>query len=149
MGDSLHFGTWTVPSILVIAADPDARHLLATALQKGDFRVAVAADPSAVEEFINTGGVDLLVLDMTLPNQDGLNLCARLRNDGSSLPLIMFSAQDPEQDRILGLNAGADDYLIQPFSARELVARIRALLRRCRARAPFQPACECRAPPSA
>jgi len=125
-------GTWAVPQIVIISADADVRGLLATYLQESAFRVTVAADVAAMEEFIHTGAVDLLILDMMLPNYDGLDLCKRLRTGGNDIPLIMFSSRNRERDRVLGLDAGADDYLIHPFSGRELVARIRALLRRCR-----------------
>lgn len=125
-------GTWATPQILIITADAGAGGLLATYLQESAFRVTVAADGAAMEEFIHTGAVDLLILDMVLPNYDGLDLCKRLRTGGSDIPLIMFSSRNRERDRVLGLDAGADDYLIQPFSGRELVARIRALFRRCR-----------------
>ncbi len=132
---------WVLPQVLIITVDSGVR-ALATHLQESAFRVTFASQVLGMEEFINTGQVDLLVLDMMLPDHDGLDLCRRLRAHGNDVPLIMFSGRGREQDKVLGLEAGADDYLTQPFGGRELVARLRALLRRCRISPPTRPATE-------
>src|SRR4051794_5849540 len=98
-------------------------------LRKEGFEVAVCGNgPEALEEF-NRGGADLVLLDLMLPGLSGLEVCRQLRQK-SDVPVIMLTAKDAEVDKVVGLEIGADDYVTKPFSARELLARIRAVLRR-------------------
>ena len=118
-----------IPHILIVDDDREIRELLAGFLCKHGYRVATAADGRAMLQQLDGGRFDLIVLDLMLPGEDGLSLCRRLRVE-SSLPIIMLTALDEETDRIIGLEMGADDYLTKPFSPRELLARIKAVLRR-------------------
>jgi two-component system OmpR family response regulator len=115
--------------ILVVDDDSEIRELLAHFLREHGFRVNVAADGVALFEQLRQGEPDLVVLDLMLPGEDGLSLCRRLTAD-HSVPIIMLTAVAEEADRIVGLEMGADDYLTKPFNPRELLARIRAVLRR-------------------
>ncbi|MDP6566644.1 MAG: response regulator [Alphaproteobacteria bacterium] len=117
------------PHILVVDDDREIRDLLARFLRKHGYRVDVAADGRAMLEHLDGGRFDLVVLDLMLPGEDGLSLCRRVRVE-SHLPIIMLTAIGEETDRIIGLEMGADDYLAKPFNPRELLARIRAVLRR-------------------
>ena len=117
------------PHILIVDDDREIRDLLARFLKKHEYRVDVAADGRAMMQAIEAGRFDLVVLDLMLPGEDGLSLCRRLRAT-SSLPVIMLTAVSEETDRIVGLEMGADDYLTKPFNPRELLARIKAVLRR-------------------
>ena len=117
------------PHILVVDDDREIRSLVSQLLRKHDFRVTDAADGREMFQILETGRFDLVVLDLMLPGEDGLSLCRRIRA-GSSLPIIMLTAMGEETDRIVGLEMGADDYLPKPFNPRELLARIRAVLRR-------------------
>lgn len=118
-------------SILVVDDDHEIRGLLAEYLEKHGYRVTTAADGTQMEGALRVDGspVDLVVLDLTLPGEDGLDLCRKLRTH-SALPVIMLTARGESYDRILGLETGADDYLTKPFEPRELLARIRSVLRR-------------------
>ena len=119
--------------ILVVDDDPDIRSLLREYLERQGLRVSTAADARQMRAMLASGGVDLVVLDLMLPGEDGLSLCRDLRaRDVDPLPVLMLTARSDESDRILGLEMGADDYLTKPFAARELLARIRAILRRTR-----------------
>ncbi len=118
------------PHILVDADDRDIRELLARFLGKHGYRVSVAADGRAMAGALNDWHIDLVVLDIMLPGEDGLTLCRNLRAANSALPIIMLTAMGEETDRIVGLEMGADDYLAKPFNPRELLARIKAALRR-------------------
>lgn len=120
------------PCILVVDDDREIRALLAEYLDEHGFRTMTAADGAAMWRALDDGRVDLVVLDLTLPGEDGLTLCRTLRAR-SSLPVIMLTARGAPLDRILGLEMGADDYLTKPFEPRELVARIRNVLRRTQA----------------
>lgn len=119
--------------ILIADDEPTVREVVRRYLEREDFEVVEAADgPSALAE-VGKGGIDLLVLDLMLPGIDGVELTHRLRQPGSGsegLPIIMLTAKTTEHDRIEGLEAGADDYVTKPFSPQELVARVRAVLRR-------------------
>jgi two-component system OmpR family response regulator len=115
--------------ILIVDDDSEIRDLLARFLDKHGFRVTTAADGHNMRQQLENGRFDLVVLDIMLPGEDGLSLCRRLRNE-SKLPIIMLTALGEETDRIVGLVMGADDYLAKPFSPRELLARIKAVLRR-------------------
>jgi DNA-binding response OmpR family regulator len=119
------------PSILVVDDDPKLRDLLAQYLGREGFRVRTANDGNAMDQLIAESSPDLLVLDLMLPGEDGLSIARRLRS-GTDIPVIILSARGDEVDRIVGLEVGADDYLAKPFSPRELLARIRAVLRRQR-----------------
>jgi two-component system OmpR family response regulator len=121
----------TSQSILVVDDDHEIRGLLAEYLEKHGYRVTTAADGTQMEDALRVDGspVDLVVLDLTLPGEDGLDLCRKLRTH-SALPVIMLTARGESYDRILGLETGADDYLTKPFEPRELLARIRSVLRR-------------------
>jgi len=115
--------------ILVVDDDPEIRELLAHFLREHGFRVSAAADGDAMFERLHEHQPDLVVLDLMLPGEDGLSLCRRL-STSHSVPIIMLTAVAEEADRIVGLEMGADDYLTKPFNPRELLARIRAVLRR-------------------
>jgi two-component system phosphate regulon response regulator OmpR len=116
--------------ILVVDDDARLRDLLQRYLGEQGFDVRVAADGTAMGRLLARNAVDLIVLDLMLPGEDGLALCRRLRGTGESVPIIMLTARGDEVDRIVGLEMGADDYLPKPFNPRELVARINAVLRR-------------------
>jgi len=117
------------PHILVVDDDREIRDLLSRFLRKHGYRVDTAGDGRAMAQALTAGRFDLLVLDLMLPGEDGLSLCRKVRQT-SDLPIIMLTAMGEEADRIVGLEVGADDYLGKPFNPRELLARIRAILRR-------------------
>lgn len=117
------------PHVLFVEDDPEIRGLVADFLNQSGFRVTVAQDGEEMDRLISADKVDLLILDIMLPNEDGLSLCRRVRAEGN-LPVIMLTARGSEIDRVVGLEMGADDYLTKPFGTHELVARVRALLRR-------------------
>jgi two-component system response regulator RegX3 len=118
-----------VTRLLVIEDEPSISEPLAYMLEKEGFEVAVAATgPAGVEEF-GRSGADLVLLDLMLPGLSGTEVCRALRQT-SSVPIIMLTARDSEVDKVVGLELGADDYVTKPFSHRELLARIRAVLRR-------------------
>jgi two-component system, OmpR family, response regulator len=122
------------PHILVVDDDQEIRELLARFLGKHGLRVSVAGDGRAMAGALNDWRIDLVVLDVMLPGEDGLTLCRNLRAGNSALPIIMLTAMGEETDRIVGLEMGADDYLAKPFNPRELLARIKAVLRRAKGR---------------
>jgi len=115
--------------ILVVDDDPGLRELLQEYLTSQGYDVDVVADGVAMEQYLLQHRVNLVILDLMLPGEDGLSLARKLRARGS-LPIIMLSARGEDVDRIIGLEVGADDYLAKPFNPRELLARIRAVLRR-------------------
>ncbi len=117
------------PHILVVDDDRDIRELVARYLSEHGLRVQVAADGREMHQMLADWSIDLIVLDLMLPGEDGLSLCLRLRAT-SNIPIIMLTAMGEETDRIVGLEMGADDYLAKPFNPRELLARIKAVLRR-------------------
>jgi len=117
------------PHILVVEDDGEISRLVARYLRDNDCRVSLACDGREMGRIMEANRIDLIVLDIMLPGEDGLSLCRRLRQD-SSIPVIMLSAKGEEVDRIVGLEMGADDYLAKPFNPRELLARVRAVLRR-------------------
>lgn len=116
-------------SILVVDDDPKLRELLARYLGQEGFEVATVGDAREMDAYLAQGRADLLVLDLMLPGEDGLSIARRIGADGR-LPIVMLSARGEDVDRIVGLEVGADDYLPKPFNPRELLARIRAVLRR-------------------
>jgi len=118
--------------ILVVDDEARIREVLLYALQKEWFRVSAVADGKAALEAVEAGGIDLVVLDVMLPELDGLEVCRRIRAKGR-VPILFLSARGEEIDRIVGLELGGDDYLTKPFSPRELVARVRAVFRRVEA----------------
>ncbi len=118
-----------LPHILVVEDDRDISALVTRYLRSNECRVTVASDGRNVDRLIDESRIDLVVLDLMLPGEDGLSVCKRLRAR-SHVPIIMLTAKGDEVDRILGLEMGADDYLSKPFNPRELLARIRAVLRR-------------------
>ena len=117
--------------ILVVDDDAEIRALLREYLQKQGYRVTAVADGKALRATVETSRPDVIVLDLMLPGEDGLSLCRGLRAH-SDVPIIMLTARGEETDRIVGLEMGADDYLAKPFSPRELLARIKSVLRRTR-----------------
>ncbi|WP_182084408.1 response regulator transcription factor [Aureimonas sp. ME7] len=116
--------------ILVVDDDADIRELLGRYLEGQGFDVMLASGARECERAAAGGGIDLVVLDVMMPDGSGLDVCRRLRNERPSLPVILLTALKEDVDRIIGLELGADDYLGKPFNPRELVARIRAVLRR-------------------
>ena len=121
----------TQDHILIVDDDAEIRALLGDYLRKNGYRASAAADGKAMRTALARGKVDLIVLDLMLPGEDGLTLCRELRV-ASDMPVIMLTARGEETDRIVGLEMGADDYLAKPFSPRELLARIKSVLRRYR-----------------
>ncbi|MEM7343522.1 MAG: response regulator transcription factor [Chloroflexota bacterium] len=115
--------------ILVVDDEPKIVKLAQDYLERGGFRVVVAADGQAALTVARHERPDLVVLDLNLPGMDGLDVCRTLRRE-SDVPIIMLTARVEETDRLIGLELGADDYITKPFSPRELVARVRAVLRR-------------------
>jgi two-component system OmpR family response regulator len=126
------------PHVLVVDDHREIRDLVSRALAKEGFRVSVAADGKAMRKTLADARIDLILLDLMLPGEDGLALCRALRAT-SNIPIIMLTAKGEEVDRVIGLEMGADDYLPKPFGSRELVARIRAVLRRSLGRAAAEP----------
>jgi len=116
--------------IVVVDDDPDLRELIGRLLKDGGYDVAALPDGRELLREIARGAPDLLILDVMLPGADGFDLCRQLRQHGHDLPIIMLTARDEEIDRVLGLELGADDYVTKPFSGREMLARIKAVLRR-------------------
>jgi len=121
-----------LPHVLAVDDDPTIRELVVDYLGQNEFRVTAVADGRAMREVIAQEVVDLIVLDLKLKSEDGMTLARGLR-DESTIPIIMLTGRADEADRVMGLELGADDYLTKPFSPRELLARIRTVLRRRRA----------------
>ncbi len=119
--------------ILIVDDDREIRELVSTYLTKNGLRVTVVPDGRHMRSFLDVNSVDLIVLDVMMPGDDGLVLCRELRaGKHKATPVLMLTARSDETDRIVGLEMGADDYLAKPFAARELLARIKAVLRRTR-----------------
>jgi two-component system response regulator MprA len=116
--------------LLVVDDDEAVRHSLAHALRRDGFEVALAADGASALEQLAEGRHAAVVLDVLMPEPNGLEVCAQLRRRGDRTPILMLTARDLVADRVAGLDAGADDYLVKPFALDELRARLRALLRR-------------------
>jgi two-component system OmpR family response regulator len=117
------------PHILVVDDHREIRDALAKYLEKNGMRATTAANAAAMDAALAVGAYDLIVLDVMMPGEDGLSVCRRLRAKGN-MPILMLTALGDETDRIVGLEVGADDYLPKPFNPRELLARIKAILRR-------------------
>lgn len=118
-----------LPHILVVEDDREISALIARYLRANDYRVMVTGSGRGIDDLMQASRIDLVVLDLMLPGESGLSICKRLRTT-TQVPIIMLTARSDEIDRILGLEMGADDYLAKPFNPRELLARIRAVLRR-------------------
>lgn len=122
-----------VDHVLIVDDDREIRDLVSAYLKKNGLRVTIAADGRQMRSFLETDRVDLIVLDIMMPGDDGLVLCRELRGGKhKTTPVLMLTARNDETDRVVGLEMGADDYLAKPFAARELLARIKAVLRRTR-----------------
>ncbi len=119
-------------TILVVDDDADIRELIVGQLAQENYRLLSAANLGELRQTLRDHAVDLIVLDLNLPDGDGLTLCRELRGEGSDVQIIMVTARGSAIDRVLGLELGADDYLTKPFEPRELLVRIRNLLRRGR-----------------
>jgi len=119
-------------AILVVDDDPPVLRMLERTLVAEGYEVRSAADGGAALAAVERSVPDLLVLDVAMPGVDGLAVCRRLRAKGLAVPILLLTARDAVGDRVAGLDAGADDYLVKPFAADELLARVRALLRRGR-----------------
>jgi phosphate regulon transcriptional regulator PhoB len=120
--------------VLIVEDEPDIRSLLAFHLEREGYLLTVARNGEEAIRAAHASPPDLVLLDLMLPEMDGLEVCRRLRRDPATqaVPIVMLTARGDEVDRVLGLELGADDYVVKPFSPRELVARIRAVLRRTR-----------------
>jgi DNA-binding response OmpR family regulator len=116
--------------VLVVEDEPELLVLMGRALERGGFAVDVASDLAQAAGLLEAAPYEILVLDLNLPDGDGLTLLRQLRAGGSRLPVLILTARDGVEDRVAGLDTGADDYLVKPFHMAELIARIRALLRR-------------------
>jgi DNA-binding response OmpR family regulator len=119
-----------MPRILVVEDEPSLLDSLRRGLIEEGYEVSVAGTLSAARGIVADGSIDAVLLDLMLPDGDGLEFCRKLRNVSKSIPVLMATARDTVDDRVTGLDAGADDYLIKPFAFDELLARLRALLRR-------------------
>ena len=126
-----------VPHILVVDDDREIRSLLRDFLEKNGLRATAVGDGAEARRMLAQSHVDLVVLDLMLPHESGLAICRELRTT-STIPIIMLTALGEEVDRVVGLEVGADDYLPKPFSPRELLGRIRAVLRRTQQGAPLE-----------
>jgi two-component system copper resistance phosphate regulon response regulator CusR len=116
--------------ILLVEDEPDAARMLAKGLREQTFAVDIAADGESALEQAELNDYDLVILDVLLPGKDGFEVCREMRAAGSATPILMLTARDAVEDRIEGLDTGADDYLTKPFNFHEMLARVRALLRR-------------------
>jgi two-component system response regulator MprA len=120
----------TSSRVLVVDDDPDVRDSLSRALRYAGYQVITAVHGGEALDLVARSPVDLIVLDVLMPILDGLDACRRLRERGDATPVLVLTARDSVDDRVTGLDAGADDYLVKPFALGELQARVRALLRR-------------------
>jgi len=123
----------TAAHVLAVDDDPSVRQMIVDYLCDNDIRVTALPSGKQIADVMARDTIDLLVLDLRLPGEDGMEIARRLRVESPGLPIIMLTGRKDEADRVMGLELGADDYLTKPFSPRELLARIRALLRRSRA----------------
>jgi two-component system, OmpR family, response regulator len=123
-------------SILIVDDDPEIRRLLVDYLTRNGMESIAARDGREMWKELDRHAIDLIVLDLMLPDTDGLSLCRELRARSRNVPVLMLTARGEETDRIIGIEMGADDYLVKPFNPRELLARIKMVLRRTRALPP-------------
>ena len=128
----------SLPRILIIEDERPLAEAIEFSLEKDGFEVEIALDGESGWRKCQGGAYDLILLDLMLPGIDGMEICRRIRGEGAT-PVIMLTAKDSDVDKILGLEMGADDYVTKPFNMRELVARVRAVLRRARAEEPQRP----------
>lgn len=128
--------------ILVVDDDLRLRSLLERYFKEQGYTVKAAADAEQMDRFLERENYHLIVLDLMLPGEDGLSICRRLRASDNPIPIIMLTAKGDDVDRIIGLELGADDYLAKPFNPRELLARVKAVLRRHTAELPGAPSGE-------
>jgi len=119
----------SLPHILIVDDEPSIRNPLADYLKLKGFRIQTTESAAEARKILGMTSIDLLVLDIMMPGEDGLSLCRHLR-DTKDIPIILLTAMADESDRIVGLEMGADDYVVKPFNPRELLARIKAVLRR-------------------
>src|SRR2546430_6178476 len=126
-------GATAATHVLAVDDDPSVRQMIVDYLSDNDIRVTALASGKQIAEVMARDTIDLLVLDLRLPGEDGMEIARKLREDTAGLPIIMLTGRKDEADRVMGLELGADDYLTKPFSPRELLARIRTVLRRRRA----------------
>ncbi|OBS10956.1 response regulator [Acidihalobacter prosperus] len=119
-----------MPKLLIVDDDPRLRNMLQRYLEEQGFDARAVGDAAHMDRLLQREHFDLLLLDVLMPEEDGLSVCRRLRQTSPTLPIIMLTARGELPDKVLGLELGADDYLSKPFEPRELVARIRAVLRR-------------------
>jgi len=117
------------PTILIVEDDPEISRLVADFMRREGFHVDCTDNGKAMDAVLQRSRPDLLILDLMLPGEDGLSICRRLRAS-DNIPILMLTAKNDEVDRVVGLELGADDYLVKPFAPRELLARVRAILRR-------------------
>ncbi len=122
--------TEQLPRILVVDDEPAVQSALSRALALERYEVALADDGREALERLGSAAYEAVILDIAMPYVDGLEVCRRLREGGDRTPVLMLTAREEVDDRVAGLDAGADDYLVKPFALRELLARVRALLRR-------------------
>src|SRR5512136_1807322 len=119
-----------LPNVLVVEDDREVRNLIGRYLRENAISVGIVQDAHEMDRYLAKNRVDLIVLDLMLPGEDGLSVCRRLRAGNDLTPIIMLTAKVEDVDRIVGLEVGADDYLPKPFNPRELLARVNAVLRR-------------------
>src|SRR5215475_10249791 len=122
--------------VLLVEDEPNAARMLAKGLREQTYAVDIAPDGEAAIYQASVNDYDLIILDIMLPHKDGIEVCRELRGAGLTIPILILTARDAVQDRISGLDTGADDYLTKPFDFHELLARARALLRRGQALRP-------------
>ena len=120
----------TLPKIIVLDDEAELRNMLQRFLSSQGFEVRVVENGKRLDRYLQREPYDLLVLDWMMEPEDGLSVCKRLRAEGQTLPILMLTAKGDPVDKVIGLETGADDYLAKPFLPQELVARVRALLRR-------------------
>jgi two-component system OmpR family response regulator len=131
--DACNVSTGLTAHILAVDDDPSVRQMIVDYLGDNEIRVTAVPSGEQIDEVMARDTIDLVVLDLRLPGEDGMEIAGKLRAESPGLPIIMLTGRKDEADRVMGLERGADDYLTKPFSPRELLARIRALLRRSRA----------------
>jgi len=130
-------GNSTAAHVLVVDDDSSIRSLVSDYLTQNDFRVTAVGTGREMLDLLGGEIIDMIVLDLRLPGEDGMQLARRLRDGASRIPIIMLTGRSDEADRVMGLEFGADDYVTKPFSPRELLARIRAVMRRAETPAPL------------
>ncbi len=123
------------PSLLIVEDDPEISRLVSEFMRREGFDIEIALDGKAMDAALQRFRPDLIILDLMLPEEDGLSICRRLRAT-DDIPILMLTAKSDEIDRVVGLEMGADDYLTKPFGPRELLARVRAILRRVQGKMP-------------